>query len=84
LHQRILELEAVAPEVAAEDAGPIAQVFALDRYRAQTERLKALADFLHRPICAHGASDADPDIVTAYNLGVEAALKAIRKAAIEV
>jgi hypothetical protein len=53
----------------------------LDRYRAETERLRVLADFLARPIHAHGGCDPDPDIVTAYNLAVEAALQGIRRAA---
>jgi len=43
-----------------------------------------LADFLARPICAHGGSEPDPDIVTAYNLAVEAALKCIRQAALNL
>ncbi len=53
----------------------------LDRHRADTERLKVLVDFLARPIHAHGGADPDPDIVTAYNLAVEAALQGIRRAA---
>lgn len=53
----------------------------LERYRAETERLRVLADFLARPVHAHGGSDPDPDIVTAYNLAVESALQGIRKAA---
>ena len=53
----------------------------LDRHRAETERLRVLADFLARPIHAHGGCDPDPDIVTAYNLAVEAALQGIRRAA---
>jgi hypothetical protein len=53
----------------------------LDWYRAETERLRVLIDFLARPICAHGGADPDPDIVTAYNLAVEAALRGIRHAA---
>jgi hypothetical protein len=50
-------------------------------HRARTERLRVLVDFLARPICAHGGADPDPDIVTAYNLAVEAALRGIRHAA---
>lgn len=50
-------------------------------HRAETERLRVLADFLARPIHAHGGSDPDPDIITAYNLAVEAALQGIRRAA---
>jgi hypothetical protein len=53
----------------------------LDWYRAETERLRVLIDFLARPICAHGGADPDPDIVTAYNLAVEAALKSVRRGA---
>lgn len=53
----------------------------LDRHRAETERLRVLVDFLARPIHAHGGSDPDPDIITAYNLAVEAALQGIRRAA---
>src|SRR3954469_10127323 len=54
----------------------------LDWHRAETERLRVLVDFLARPICAHGGADPDPDIVTAYNLAVEAALQGIRHAAV--
>ncbi len=53
----------------------------LEQYRAETERLRVLADFLARPVHAHGGADPDPDIVTAYNLAVEAALQGIRRAA---
>ena len=53
----------------------------LARHRAETERVKVLVDFLARPICAHGGAEPDPDIVTAYNLAVEAALGGIRRAA---
>jgi hypothetical protein len=52
----------------------------LQRYRAETERLRVLVDFLARPIHAHGGAEPDPDIVTAYNLAVEAALQGIRRA----
>jgi hypothetical protein len=52
----------------------------LDRHRAETERLRVLVEFLARPIHAHGGSEPDPDIVTAYNLAVEAALQGIRRA----
>jgi hypothetical protein len=55
--------------------------FDLERYRAETERLRILAEFLARPVHAHGGADPDPDIVTAYNLAVEAALQGIRRAA---
>jgi hypothetical protein len=53
----------------------------LERYRADTERLRVLVEFLSRPIHAPGGSDPDPDILTAYNLAVEAALHGIRHAA---
>jgi hypothetical protein len=49
-------------------------------HRAETERVKVLVDFLARPIHAHGGTEPDPDIVTAYNLAVEAALQGIRRA----
>ena len=52
----------------------------LERYRAETERLRVLADFLARPVHAHGGSEPDPDVVVAYNLAVEAALQGIRRA----
>ena len=52
------------------------------RHRAETERLRVLVEFLSRPIHAHGGADPDPDIVTAYNLAVEAALQGIRRAAL--
>ncbi len=48
-------------------------------HRAETDRVKVLVDFLARPICAHGGTEPDPDIVTAYNLAVEAALTGIRR-----
>jgi hypothetical protein len=54
----------------------------IDWHRAETERLRVLVDFLARPICAHGGAEPDPDIVTAYNLAVEAALQGIRHAAL--
>jgi hypothetical protein len=50
-------------------------------HRAETERLRVLVEFLSRPIHAHGGAEPDPDIVTAYNLAVEAALQGIRRAA---
>jgi hypothetical protein len=49
-------------------------------HHAETERVKVLVEFLARPIHAHGGSEPDPDIVTAYNLAVEAALQGIRRA----
>jgi hypothetical protein len=51
-------------------------------HRAETERLRVLVDFLARPVHAHGGSEPDPDIITAYNLAVEAALQGIRRAAL--
>jgi hypothetical protein len=59
--------------VAAED---------LEWHRAETERLRVLVDFLARPIHAPGGCDPDPDVLTAYNLAVEAALKSVRQAAL--
>ena len=53
----------------------------LERHRAETERLRVLVEFLARPIHAHGGTEPDPDIVTAYNLAVEAALKGVRRGA---
>jgi hypothetical protein len=53
----------------------------LARHRAETERLRVLVEFLSRPIHAHGGTEPDPDIITAYNLAVEAALQGIRRAA---
>ncbi len=49
-------------------------------HRAETERVKVLVEFLARPIHAHGGTEPDPDIITAYNLAVEAALQGIRRA----
>jgi hypothetical protein len=49
-------------------------------HRAETERVKVLVEFLGRPIHAHGGTEPDPDIITAYNLAVEAALQGIRRA----
>ena len=40
-----------------------------------------LIDFLARPIHAPGGAEPDADIISAYNLAVEAALKGIRRAA---
>ncbi len=67
--------------VAAQPASPWLARYELARHRAETERLRLLVDFLARPIHAHGGADPDPDIVTAYNLAVEAALNGIRRAA---
>ena len=53
----------------------------LDRHRAETERLRVLIDFLARPIHAPGGAEPDADIISAYNLAVEAALVGIRRAA---
>jgi hypothetical protein len=54
----------------------------LAQHKAETERLRVLVEFLGRPVHAHGGPDPDPDIVTAYNLAVEAALRAVRRAAL--
>jgi hypothetical protein len=52
----------------------------LEWHRAETERLRVLVEFLARPIHAPGGTDPDPDVLTAYNLAVEAALNGIRRA----
>jgi hypothetical protein len=52
------------------------------RHRAETDRLRVLVEFLSHPIHAHGGADPDPDIITAYNLAVEAALQGIRRGAL--
>lgn len=55
----------------------------LDMQRVENERLRILVDFLHRPVCAYGGPDPDPDIITTYNnLAVEASLNGIRRAAL--
>jgi hypothetical protein len=79
---------AVAAARATADAAPVTASdtrwqarFDLERYRAETERLRILAEFLARPVHAHGGAEPDPDIITAYNLAVEAALQGIRRAA---
>ena len=56
----------------------------LAKHRATTERMRVLVEFLSRPIHAHGGSEPDPDIITAYNLAVESALLALRRAAVGV
>ena len=84
----------IVPAAASDDvvAAPRAQAEAAPRsqweaqhdlawHRAETERVRVLVDFLARPVHAHGGTDPDPDIVTAYNLAVEAALQGIRRAA---
>ena len=53
----------------------------LDWHRAETERLQVLVEFLSRPIHAPGGTEPDPDVLSAYNLAVEAALTGIRRAA---
>jgi hypothetical protein len=53
----------------------------LDWHRAETERLRVLIEFLARPVHAPGGTETDPDVLAAYNLAVEAALKGIRRAA---
>jgi hypothetical protein len=77
--------EAVAATRASTEAGATLKWKArqeLARHRAETERLRVLVDFLARPIHAHGGAEPDPDIVTAYNLAVEAALQEVRRAAL--
>lgn len=76
--------DAVAATRAADDATPETSWKArhlLAWHRAETERLRVLVEFLSKPVHAHGGSEPDPDIVTAYNLAVEAALQGIRRAA---
>ena len=71
-----------APDAGASEGPRSKAQTDIDWHRAETERLRVLVDFLARPICAHGGHDPDPDIVTAYNLAVEAALQGIRHAAL--
>ncbi|MDX2035221.1 MAG: hypothetical protein SFX72_01120 [Isosphaeraceae bacterium] len=52
----------------------------LRRYRAETERLRVLVDFLSRPIHLPAGTDPDLDVMAAYNLAVEAALQGLRRA----
>jgi hypothetical protein len=66
--------DGLAPPVMVEDE--------LEWHRAETDRLRVLVEFLSRPIHAPGGSDPDPDVLTAYNLAVEAALKSVRQAAL--
>ena len=84
-------VSALAPSVdLAEPNPPIASIseprtewqarHELAWHRAETERVKVLVEFLARPIHAHGGAEPDPDIITAYNLAVEAALRGIRRA----
>jgi hypothetical protein len=63
-------------------ARPVKHADELQWHRAETERLRVLVDFLARPIHAPGGSDPDPDVLTAYNLAIEAALQGIRRATI--
>ncbi len=71
-----------AAEPAAMPSGSDARLqIDLARHRAETERLRVLVDFLARPVHAHGGTEPDPDVVTAYNLAVEAVLAGIRRAA---
>jgi hypothetical protein len=63
-------------------ARPVKTAEELQWHRAETERLRVLVDFLARPIHAPGGSDPDPDVLTAYNLAIEAALQGIRRATI--
>jgi hypothetical protein len=50
-------------------------------YRAQTERLAVLLGFLTSPTVAPRDEEGnyDPDVVSAYNLAVEAGLKHVRQ-----
>ncbi len=76
-------LPAVDPSSTGRDRARWEARFDLERCRAETERLQVLVEFLGRPVHAHGGSDPDPDIITAYNLAVEDALQGIRRAAAE-
>lgn len=89
IHPEMAPAAASDADVAATRAGADAAEsttdrlrYELARQRAETERLRVLVDFLARPIHAHGGAEPDPDIVTAYNLAVEAALQGIRRAAL--
>ena len=53
--------------------------FLLGERSDMSERLRVLVEFLSRPVHAHGGTEPDPDIVTAYNLAVEAALQTAAK-----
>ena len=53
----------------------------IKRYEAETDRLRVLIKFLRQPLYACGGKKADEDILTAYNLAIEAALHNVRKAA---
>lgn len=54
----------------------------LAQRRAETERLRVPIEFLGRPVHAPGANDHDPDVLSAYNLAIEAALNEVRRAAL--
>jgi hypothetical protein len=75
--------ETDADAAVGDNSAPADAREALDRHRAETERLRVLVDFLAHPIHAPGGAEPDPDIVTAYNLAIEAALKRVRRAASE-
>jgi len=80
--ESVAAIEADTPVAAAKKRSRPKAKANIDWHRAETERLRVLVDFLARPICAHGGPDPDPDIVTAYNLAVEAALRGIRQATV--
>ncbi len=74
-------IEAVGIDVDSPPMPPLRTGNELEWHKAETERLRVLIDFLAHPIHAPGGSDPDPDVLTAYNLAVEAALNSVRRAA---
>lgn len=57
------------------------QLLALSFYKAQTERLMVLNQFLATPVKAplDAEGNCDPDVVAAYNVAVETSLKHVRQ-----
>ena len=57
----------------------------VEELNARTALVRALTDFVARPLCAYrgadGQSPPDEDVVSAYNLAIIAALQGIRRAA---
>ena len=55
-----------------------------EEFQARTNRLYALAEFLHKPLnCRTIQGVANPDVLDAYDHAVEAALDAVRSIAME-